>query len=131
MDIEGATAVEAGLVALVDIDVLRGSICGKNNLLARCGELVEYLEDDIERLAFTLEILNIVDEQDICFLVAVLEVAVAQFVLVMYSCCLHELVEEFSRVGIDGLHVRESFFHVILDRHKKVGFAQARLAVDE
>ena len=131
LDIDGSTLIEPGMVSLVDVDVLRRSVCGENYLLSLAGELVEYLKDDIEGLLLALEVLDVVDEQDIGFLVVGLEVFVARLLLVMSCARLHVVREELGRVDVDRLEVWLSFANVILDGSHEVSFPQTAFPVDK
>ena len=62
LDVEGSAGVESSDVTLVDINVFRRAVSGKNNLFSLVSHLVENLENDIERLFLALEVLHVVDE---------------------------------------------------------------------
>ena len=77
LDVECAAGVEARFVAFVDVDVLRRAVGREHDLFALACQLVEYLEHDVERLLLALQLLDVVDEEDVCFLVVHLEILVA------------------------------------------------------
>ena len=131
LDVEGSARVESGDVALVDINVFRCAVGGKNNLFSLVSHLVEYLKHDIERLFLALEVLHVVDEQHIGFLVALLEVAVARFFLVMCHRGFHIIREQLCGIDVGHLQLRSRLVDVVLDRAQKVRFPQPALAVDE
>ena len=73
------------------------------------------MEHDVERLLLALQILHVVDEQHVCFLIAGLEVLVARLLLVVCGACLHVVGEQFCRIDVDGAEPRHRFVHVVLD----------------
>lgn len=89
LDVNGSALVEAGVIALVDVDVFRCSVGREDDLLSLVRQLVEYLEHDVERLLFALQILDIVDQQHVGFFVARFEVLVAGLLLVVRRAGLH------------------------------------------
>ena len=131
LDVERAARVEAAAVALVDVDVLRRAVGRQHHLAALAGQLVEYLEHDVERLLLALQVLDVVDEQHVGFLVARLEVLVAGFLLVVRRAGLHVVAQQLGRVHVDGGKLRHRLVDVVLDGAHEVRFPQTRLAVDE
>ena len=131
LDVESSARVESGDVALVDIDVFRCAVSGKDNLFSLVSHLVENLEHDIERLLLALEVLHVVDEQHVRFLVALLEVAVARFFLVMRHRGFHIIREQLCGIDVGHLQLRSRLVDVVLNRAQKVRFPQPALAVDE
>ena len=96
LDVDGGPVVEAGVVALVDVDVLRGAVGREDDLASLGDELVEYLEDDVERLLLVLEELDVVDKEDVGLLVVALELLVAALLLVMGAYGVHVVVDQLG-----------------------------------
>ena len=94
------------MVALVDVDVFRRSVGRENDLLPLAGELVEDLEHDVERLLLALEVLDVIDEEDVGFLVMGFEVPVARLFLIVRCACVHVVGQKLGRVDVDRSEVR-------------------------
>ena len=131
LDVERAAGVESRFVAFVDVDVLRRAVGGENDLLALACQLVEYLEHDVERLLLALQLLDVVDKEDVGFLVVHLEVLVAGLLRVVRRRCVHVVLEQLIRVFVDDLQVGHVAVDVVLYGPKQMRLAQARPSVDE
>ena len=131
LDVEGSAGVESSDVTLVDINVFRRAVSGKNNLFSLVSHLVENLENDIERLFLALEVLHVVDEQHVGFLVALLEVAVARFLLVVRHRGFHVIRKQLCGVYVGHLQLRSRLVDIVLNSAQKVCFPQSALAIDE
>ena len=84
------------------------------------GEVVEDLEDDVERLLLSLEVLHVVDEEHVDLLVPLLEVAVARLLLVVARRRLGVIAEELGRVDVDRGQVGHRLADVVLDGPEQV-----------
>lgn len=131
LDVDGSALVEPRMVALVDVDVFRRSVGRENDLLPLAGELVEDLEHDVERLLLALEVLDVVDEEDVGFLVMGFEVPVARLFLIVRCACVHVVGQKLGRVDVDRSEVRLRLADVVLYGPHEVRFPQPALSVDE
>ena len=100
LDVDGSALHEAGVVALLDVDVLRRAVGGKHDLLALVHQLVENLEHDVERARLALQKLDVVDQQHVGTFVQRLEVVVAGFVDVVGHAGFGVLADDFLGIGV-------------------------------
>ena len=131
LDVIRSAGVESACVALVNVDHLRCAVCRENHLFSHVGELVEKLEDNIDRCRFSLEVLDVVDEEDVGIEIAVLEILVAVLILVMRRNGCGVVREELSRVDVDDMHALVRGEDVVLNGAKQMRFPKAASSVDE
>ena len=131
LDVDGGAGSEARLVALVEADALGGAIGRQHYLATAARKGIEQLEHDIEGTLFALELLDVVDEQHVGFLVEGFEVLETALFPIMGGTGLGVLVGDAVGIHKDGAEVWVGFSDVVLDGSHEMGLSQAALAIDE
>jgi hypothetical protein len=106
--------------------VARRHIAGDDDLLVVIVERVEGVEERLLRLCFSLEELDVVDQQDVDIAVASLERGAA-----VVGDRVDEVVGELFAGDVSHADAGVETERVVADRVQEVGLAQPRVAVDE